>query len=144
MSDADTLFRLSGLNAAYAAAIDADRLEDWPEFFTEKCLYKVTSADNHAKGYAAGIIFAGAGEAGPARRTGTGGRSRSGRRPKHRAGRRRRLRQIAQLRAGRHRTCLGADGRRRGRLTRRTSGGGAQERIARRDACAKEVRQRSD
>ena len=58
MSNADTLFRLSGLNAAYAAAIDADRLEAWPEFFTEKCLYKVTSADNHAKGYAAGIIFA--------------------------------------------------------------------------------------
>jgi anthranilate 1,2-dioxygenase small subunit/terephthalate 1,2-dioxygenase oxygenase component beta subunit len=58
MSDADTLFRLSGLNAAYAAAIDSDRLEDWPDFFTERCLYKVTSADNHAKGYAAGIIFA--------------------------------------------------------------------------------------
>jgi 3-phenylpropionate/cinnamic acid dioxygenase small subunit len=58
MSDAETLFRLSGLNAAYAAAIDADRLEEWPNFFTEKCLYKVTSADNLAKGYAAGIIFA--------------------------------------------------------------------------------------
>ncbi len=58
MNDADTLFRLSSLNAAYAAAIDADRLEDWPNFFTEKCLYKVTSADNHAKGYAAGIIYA--------------------------------------------------------------------------------------
>ena len=58
MSDAETLFRLSGLNAAYAAAIDADRLEEWPEFFTERCLYKVTTADNHAKGYAAGIIFA--------------------------------------------------------------------------------------
>ncbi len=58
MSDADALFRLSGLNAAYAAAIDADRLEDWPNFFTERCLYKVTSADNFAKGYAAGIIFA--------------------------------------------------------------------------------------
>ena len=58
MSDTDTLFRLSGLNAAYAAAIDSDRLEAWPDFFTERCLYKVTSADNHAKGYAAGIIFA--------------------------------------------------------------------------------------
>ena len=54
----DMLFRLSALNAAYAAAIDADRLEDWPGFFTEKCLYKVTSADNQAKGYAAGIIYA--------------------------------------------------------------------------------------
>ncbi len=58
MGDAETLFRLSGLNAAYAAAIDADRLEAWPDFFTDSCLYKVTTADNVAKGYAAGIIFA--------------------------------------------------------------------------------------
>jgi len=58
MGDAESLFRLSGLNAAYAAAIDADRLEAWPYFFTDQCLYKVTTADNVAKGYAAGIIFA--------------------------------------------------------------------------------------
>jgi len=56
--DADTLFRLSALNAAYAACIDADRLEDWPDFFHDPCIYKVTTADNHARGYAAGIIFA--------------------------------------------------------------------------------------
>jgi len=58
VGDAETLFRLSGLNAAYAAAIDADRLEDWPSFFLEQCLYKVTTAENFARGYAAGIIFA--------------------------------------------------------------------------------------
>ena len=58
MGDAEMLFGLSGLNAAYAAAIDADRLEVWPDFFTENCLYKVTTADNQAKGYQAGIIFA--------------------------------------------------------------------------------------
>jgi len=58
MSDADALFRISGLNAAYAAAIDADRLEDWPGFFTEDCLYRITTADNHARGYPAGIIHA--------------------------------------------------------------------------------------
>lgn len=58
MGDAETLFRLSGLNAAYAAAIDADRLEAWPEFFTEDCLYRITTADNHARGLPAGIIHA--------------------------------------------------------------------------------------
>jgi 3-phenylpropionate/cinnamic acid dioxygenase small subunit len=58
MIDADALFRISGLNAAYAAAIDADRLEDWPGFFTEDCLYRITTADNHARGYPAGIIHA--------------------------------------------------------------------------------------
>ena len=58
MSDAETLFRLSSLNTAYASCIDADRLEDWPAFFVERCLYKITSADNHKRGYAAGVIYA--------------------------------------------------------------------------------------
>jgi 3-phenylpropionate/cinnamic acid dioxygenase small subunit len=58
MSDADTLFRLSALNAAYASCIDADRLEEWPGFFLERCLYKVTTAENHKRGYAAGLIYA--------------------------------------------------------------------------------------
>ena len=58
MIDASTLFEISRLNAACAAAIDADRLEEWPGFFLEQCLYKVTTADNHAKGYQAGIIYA--------------------------------------------------------------------------------------
>ena len=58
MSDADTLFRVAALNTAYAACIDADRLEDWPGFFANPCLYKVTTADNVKHGYAAGVIYA--------------------------------------------------------------------------------------
>jgi 3-phenylpropionate/cinnamic acid dioxygenase small subunit len=57
-SDAETLLRLCALNAAYAAVIDADRLEEWPGFFTERCLYKVTSAENRKRGYEAGIVYA--------------------------------------------------------------------------------------
>jgi 3-phenylpropionate/cinnamic acid dioxygenase small subunit len=53
-----TLFRLAALNSDYAACIDADRLEDWPDFFLETCLYKITTADNHRHGYAAGVIYA--------------------------------------------------------------------------------------
>jgi 3-phenylpropionate/cinnamic acid dioxygenase small subunit len=45
-------------NAAYAATIDADRLEAWPDFFVERCLYKITSADNRKRGYSAGIVYA--------------------------------------------------------------------------------------
>jgi 3-phenylpropionate/cinnamic acid dioxygenase small subunit len=52
------LERVSRLNADYARAIDDDRLEDWPEFFTEPCLYTITSADNHRRGMPAGIIYA--------------------------------------------------------------------------------------
>jgi 3-phenylpropionate/cinnamic acid dioxygenase small subunit len=52
------LLRVAELNAAYAATIDADRLEAWPDFFVEDCLYKITSAENHRRGYAAGIVYA--------------------------------------------------------------------------------------
>jgi 3-phenylpropionate/cinnamic acid dioxygenase small subunit len=58
MTDPSVLFEISALNAACAAVLDADKLEQWPGFFLEQCLYKVTTADNHAKGYQAGIIFA--------------------------------------------------------------------------------------
>jgi len=52
------LDRVSRLNADYARAIDDDRLEDWPEFFAEPCLYSITSADNHRRGMPVGIIYA--------------------------------------------------------------------------------------
>jgi anthranilate 1,2-dioxygenase small subunit/terephthalate 1,2-dioxygenase oxygenase component beta subunit len=58
MVDPVLLFEISTLNAACAAAIDADRLEAWPGFFHERCLYKITTADNHAAGYQAGLIYA--------------------------------------------------------------------------------------
>src|SRR5246127_836171 len=58
MTNPDTLFRVAALNTTYAACIDADKLEDWPDFFVERCLYKITSADNHKRGYAAGIVYA--------------------------------------------------------------------------------------
>jgi anthranilate 1,2-dioxygenase small subunit len=46
------------LNANYARALDDDRLEEWPGFFAEECLYKITSAANHRQGLAAGLIYA--------------------------------------------------------------------------------------
>ena len=49
---------VSQLCADYARAIDDDRLEDWPGFFTEKCLYKITSADNYRRGLEVGVIYA--------------------------------------------------------------------------------------
>jgi 3-phenylpropionate/cinnamic acid dioxygenase small subunit len=50
--------RLTLLNAAYARCIDNDQVEQWPDFFLEQCLYLVTTADNHAAGMQAGIIYA--------------------------------------------------------------------------------------
>ena len=50
--------RIAALNAGYARCIDDDRLEEWPGFFLEHCLYKITTAENIAKGYEAGLIYA--------------------------------------------------------------------------------------
>ena len=52
------LTRLVELNAAYARAIDNEQYEEWPGFFLESCLYKVTTAENIAKGLEAGLIYA--------------------------------------------------------------------------------------
>jgi 3-phenylpropionate/cinnamic acid dioxygenase small subunit len=52
------LLRVAELNATYAATIDRDRLEAWPDFFVDDCLYKITSADNQRRGYSAGIVYA--------------------------------------------------------------------------------------
>jgi 3-phenylpropionate/cinnamic acid dioxygenase small subunit len=52
------LTEIATLNAACARALDSGRLEDWPGFFLERCLYKVTTADNYEKGYQAGLIYA--------------------------------------------------------------------------------------
>ena len=50
--------RVAQLNAAYARAIDDDRLEQWPALFTDPCLYKITSADNYRRGLEAGLVYA--------------------------------------------------------------------------------------
>jgi anthranilate 1,2-dioxygenase small subunit len=44
--------------AAYARCIDNGELERWPEFFEERCTYKITTADNYAQGLEAGLVFA--------------------------------------------------------------------------------------
>ena len=38
--------RIETLMADYVHCIDADRLEDWPDFFTDDGLYRVTSREN--------------------------------------------------------------------------------------------------
>ena len=50
--------QVAALHADYVRAIDDDRLEAWPEFFHEQCLYSITTADNHREGLEAGIVWA--------------------------------------------------------------------------------------
>ena len=46
------------LNADYAAAIDDNRLEDWPTFFVADCFYRITTAQNYARKLPAGLVYA--------------------------------------------------------------------------------------
>jgi anthranilate 1,2-dioxygenase small subunit len=43
---------------AYADCLDSDALERWPEFFTEDCRYRITSAENYDSGMPLGLIYA--------------------------------------------------------------------------------------
>lgn len=49
---------LCAFNAAYAQAIDSDALEQWPSFFTESCVYRITTFENERDGLPAGIVYA--------------------------------------------------------------------------------------
>ncbi len=52
------LLQLLAFNAGYARAIDSDALEDWPAFFTDDCLYRITHVENERDGLPAGIVYA--------------------------------------------------------------------------------------
>ena len=49
---------LCAFNAAYAQAIDSDALEQWPAFFSEQCIYRITNVENEREGLPAGIVYA--------------------------------------------------------------------------------------
>lgn len=59
--DIETIVRrleVERLYADYAHCLDADQLEDWPDFFAEDCFYRVTSAENFEAGLPLGLIYA--------------------------------------------------------------------------------------
>ncbi len=50
--------RLVELNATYARVIDNEQFEEWPKLFHDPCLYKLTTAENVARGLEGGLIYA--------------------------------------------------------------------------------------
>jgi 3-phenylpropionate/cinnamic acid dioxygenase small subunit len=46
------------LHARYAHALDSDRLEDWPNFFTENGTYRITTAESEARGLPLPVLYA--------------------------------------------------------------------------------------
>lgn len=49
--------QIQQLNDEYVHSIDDDRLEEWPEFFTEDCIYKVISRENYARNLPSALIY---------------------------------------------------------------------------------------
>jgi anthranilate 1,2-dioxygenase small subunit len=57
MSD-DLSRQIAQLQSEYCRCIDDGRLELWPELFTETCVYRITTAENHNAGLQVGVISA--------------------------------------------------------------------------------------
>ncbi|NMK46430.1 aromatic-ring-hydroxylating dioxygenase subunit beta [Achromobacter sp. Bel] len=49
--------RLRDFYDDYAYCLDENRLEEWPDFFTEDCHYRVLSRENHDAGLPLGLIY---------------------------------------------------------------------------------------
>ena len=49
---------LEQLYTDYVHCLDADELERWPEFFTDDCFYRITSAENYEARMPLGLIHA--------------------------------------------------------------------------------------
>lgn len=54
----DALTLIVRVQAAYVRSIDDGPLDAWPDFFTDNCRYRVTTADNYRRGLPAGLIWA--------------------------------------------------------------------------------------
>jgi anthranilate 1,2-dioxygenase small subunit len=54
----DNSVLIARAQAHYVRCIDDGALEAWPDFFTDDCHYRVTTADNHRRGLPAGLIWA--------------------------------------------------------------------------------------
>ena len=51
-------FEVERLHARYAHALDSDRLEDWPGFFTENGRYRIATAENEERGLPLPVLYA--------------------------------------------------------------------------------------
>lgn len=54
--DIERQFKVQDLLARYADSLDSGRFEEWPEYFTEDCIYKIISAENYEQGLPLGVI----------------------------------------------------------------------------------------
>jgi anthranilate 1,2-dioxygenase small subunit len=48
--------QIEDLHTRYIRCIDDDRLEEWPDLFTEICLYKIVTRENFDRGLPLGVM----------------------------------------------------------------------------------------
>jgi len=54
----DLQFQVEKLHTRYVHALDDDRLEEWPDFFTENGVYRIATAENEERGLPIPILYA--------------------------------------------------------------------------------------
>lgn len=57
MEERDLYFALERLQTEYTLAIDDGRLEEWPDFFVEDCLYRIIPKENFDRGLPAAVVY---------------------------------------------------------------------------------------
>ncbi len=57
MDSQDLRYTIEELLHAYVQCIDEDRLEAWPEFFTEDCVYKILPRENVDQGLPIALMY---------------------------------------------------------------------------------------
>jgi 3-phenylpropionate/cinnamic acid dioxygenase small subunit len=56
--DVELQLSVERLHARYVHALDTDQLEAWPEFFTDNGKYRITTAENEARGLPLPVLYA--------------------------------------------------------------------------------------
>jgi len=56
--DLELQLAVERLHARYAHALDSDQLEAWPDFFADKGKYRITTAENEARGLPLPVMYA--------------------------------------------------------------------------------------
>ena len=57
LASAEVHFGVDALNNAYAQCLDDKRIDQWPSFFAEKCVYRIYPRENLENGLPANILF---------------------------------------------------------------------------------------
>jgi 3-phenylpropionate/cinnamic acid dioxygenase small subunit len=57
LSPRELRLEIEEFNSAYAAALDAGKIEEWPRFFTDDAVYRITGRENADAGLAVGLVY---------------------------------------------------------------------------------------